>query len=252
MIPCKQPGTSGASEDILMAVPLGKTVSGWGITAALLGVAAMAAGIFPWLGWAAGAPLGIIAILLGLVGLVLADEDTGKGLPVTGSVVGVLALIVSWYAGSFWAFMGTRAPVTTALVTDPSIEEVRAKAKAGPAVTVTELLQAYGEDAAKADETYKDHWCRVKGKVESTVVTGSPAPWSGVVRVTFKPDDAGTVGIVQAEAGPKVFFLNGPTPQQVIDTLARLPKGKEVTLGGRCAGWKEGDFVLLESPVLMD
>ncbi|WP_030666703.1 DUF4190 domain-containing protein [Streptomyces rimosus] len=116
--------------------------NGLGIAALVLGIIGTLSGLLPLLFWLAGI-LGLLALIFGLVGLGRArrGQATNKGVAITGTVFGVLALIA--------AVVGL---VITVAVVDSAVKEVnkslqdaKAKPKGGGGTSVKE---AKGGDTA--------------------------------------------------------------------------------------------------------
>jgi tRNA_anti-like len=225
----------GASMSEASSPPPAASTSGLGIAALVIGLVGLIIGLVPCVGWFVGVPLGAIGLLLGLIALATAGSATGKGLPVTGTIISVLAIVLSWYSTHIWVMLGIGAAEGAAKAAQDAlkkqVDELKSKAKAGPSVTATELLKAYKDDAKKADEKYKGKWLTVKGTVEDAAVSST----------TLKSDDKDVPGTVKV-------IRSGLT---VLGDSSKLTKGSEVTFGGKCGG-KTGPDVTIEEAVLMD
>jgi len=206
-------------------LPAPKGVSGLGIASLVLGLLALPVAFVPCLGIFVAGPLGLIGLVLGLVGLI--GKTTGKGIPISGAIISVVAIAVAAY---WWIAAGAALSGVAAEVKKEG-EEALKQAKAGESVTVTELLKAYKDDAKKADDKYKDKWLKVKGKVELA---------AGLLGVTLKSDDKDVEGSVNFT----------PVAAEVAN-FSKLTKGQEVTLGGKCDGMKD-NTVTLKMGVVLD
>jgi hypothetical protein len=207
------------------APPPARGTSGLGIAALVLGLVGLIIGLIPCVGWMVGVPLGALALLLGLIGLATAGTTTGKGMPIVGSIIGVLAIVLSWYATPLFIMLGLASAESAV---KKELDDLKTKANASKLVTASDLLKAYKDDPKKADTEYKGKMIRVKGKVESA--TGS---------VTFKSDDDKIPGIVKAV--PLII---------AVGEFGKLNKGDQVTVWGKCDG-KTGDTVAIESAIVV-
>jgi hypothetical protein len=117
-----QPGGGGGS----------RRANGLGIASLVLGIVALAAAMVPCCGMVFAIPLGIIGGALGLVGFIAAGSDgqTGRGMPLSGMIVSLAALAITFA----WPFVlsaisppapptipgGTTLPTTQPATTDPA------------------------------------------------------------------------------------------------------------------------------------
>jgi len=205
-------------------------VSGLGITALVLGLLSLVVAIFmPCVGIFLVVPVGGIGLILGLIGLATAGQKMGKGIPIAGTVICVVAIGVSvyWWVAGIGA-MGSAANALSAAL-KKEYDDAVASAKAGTSVSAADLLKEYKEDEKKADEKYKGKWVKVNGKIAS--------PPAGAISLGTDQKDAGNV-VVQP-------FLSE------ISRFSNQKEGTEVTLGGKCLGKSAGN-VTVTVGVLLD
>jgi hypothetical protein len=168
-----------------------------------------------------GVPLGGLAFLLGVIGLLVGWRTTRKTVSIVGALLGVLAVFLSWLAVPVWRALGISS------------------------VTATELVRAYEEGPEKADRKYKGKWLQVRGRVRNVYGRGTPAPWSGSVTVHLESEEEGVSTTVTMLA--RDFIFGGQTYHE----MSALQKGEEVTVGGICTGMANGE-VELDHPVLLE
>lgn len=82
-------------------VPPQKTGNGFGIAALVLGIIGLLAGLIPVIGIFIGIPLGILALIFGIVAAVSSKNrvnNAGKGTGITGIILGILAIVaaIAW------------------------------------------------------------------------------------------------------------------------------------------------------------
>ena len=92
----QQPGWPGQPQPWQQQPPAGGGTNGAAIAALIVGILALLGGIIPFIGVVAGILLGLIALVLGIVGLRKARAPgvgTGRGMAITGIVLGILGLL---------------------------------------------------------------------------------------------------------------------------------------------------------------
>lgn len=93
-----------------------------GVAALILGIVGLLGGLFPCTAiFAVGIILGAIALILGAIGMSKAKNGGGKkGLPMTGLIIGILAIVanIGWYA-----FIGAAGNALEDIANDPAAQE---------------------------------------------------------------------------------------------------------------------------------
>jgi hypothetical protein len=217
-----------------------KSVSGLGIASLSVGVAGLLLAIipFPCIG-IVGLPIGGIGLILGIIGLIVAlsGQREGVGLPISGSVVSLLACVaaaISWYISvhtfvsnvkegvtEFGKRMEEQAKEMQKRAEEERKEEERKEnqAKANPViVSAKDLLDAYDTNPVAADGKYKGNWLEVAGEVDKIEKVAK-------IDVTLKDQGRGK------GQGIKCEFEDN---QQA--AVAQLKPGDKVTIKGKCLG----------------
>ena len=134
-----------------------KQPSALGITSLIIGVMSLMVSFVPCIGVIAVVPA-IIGLLIGGVGLVVArSSNQGTGMPITGSIINVLAIVVVGLWFLLFAAIGEKA--------EQAKKDLKAR---GPVrVTALEIDDDYNEQVDAVTEKYEGRPVIVTGKVAS-------------------------------------------------------------------------------------
>jgi hypothetical protein len=227
--------------------PVGKGVNVCGVIALILGIIGGLISLFPCIGVFVGGPIAIIGLLLGIIGLFTSGKATGRGLPIAGTCVSVIALLIGGGQLLFLGYLGKRGEERMEVLQ----KEMEAQAKAnqeqarlmqeenerkerelrdGPAVSVTaeKLFEDYDKNPLDADKKYKNKVLEVTG-----VVLRNDADAFG--RTTIELDSTGD-GIIHCEF-----------PREAKNQTDKVKPKNKVVIRGRCAGVSGKDKIKLES-----
>ncbi|HEX3151539.1 MAG TPA: hypothetical protein VHR66_25910 [Gemmataceae bacterium] len=216
-----------------------KKMSVLGLLALIQGIGSAVVSIIPCVG-ALGIIGGLVGLLLGIIGWVMASKskNVGKGLPIAGTIVSAIAVIFGgiWLAvtAAFFQSAKNAADEYDAKVTAARAKET-AEVKDGPAVTVTAttLQKDYDANQLSADTKYKSKVLEVSGTVAK------------VAREKF---DTITVELKTGSGGDTIECEFAKADET---KLAALKPGDQVKIRGKCKGKYIGT-VTLERCLLMN
>ena len=211
-------------------------VSILGILSLIQGIGSLIVSFIPCVGWL-GIGGGVIGLILGVIGIVVANKSgrQGKGLPISGTVVSGMAILIgtAWLLVVAAFFRVADKAVEEIQEHQAKIQERQAKQTqvilAGPAIAVsaTALDKEYDDNVVSADGKYKGKVLEVTGKV---------------VRVAKEQFGRLTVELDAAEGNSSVDCEFSESSR---DQLVGLAPGQTITIRGMCQG-KVADSVTLE------
>lgn len=185
-----------------------------GILSLIQGIGSLIVSFIPCFGWL-GIGGGVIGLVLGVIGIVVANNSgrQGKGLPISGTVVSSLAILI----GTAWLL------VVAAFfrMADKAVEEIQEhqakqtqEIQTGQVIviTATALCKDYNDDLVSADRKYRGKVLEVTGKIVQRV---------GQLTVELDTPDSSVV----------CDFMESSS-----DQLGGLVSGQTVTLRGVCQG----------------
>ena len=204
-----------------MADPKG--VSVLGIISLVLGVVGGMLSLIPCLNFV-GLPFVGIGLLLGIIGIFVSNsgKKSGVGLPIAGTVVSLLGLLISLAWIGLFGFAVKDAQEKQA----QKEKEIRE----GPAISITalELHEQYKTDKAAANGKYA-------GKVLS--ITGT------ISEVSVERVGESTVQLTTEGEDDDVFCHFENTHK---NKLKKLTEGQQITIRGRCKGFELGSLTVEE------
>ena len=214
--------------------PSKKGLSILGVLSLIQGIIALLVSFIPCIG-AFAIIGGVIGLLLGGIGLIVAGKaNHGKGLPLAGTIVSIISMIIAGIWILFIAGASTLPTLNTSTSSTPTLNsDIGGKPPiTGGTVKVefAKLLADYADDEDKADAKYK----------------GKTVEVSGVMTAVDSADKKAVVVKMQSPAGGAKFVEIRLTPE-ASKGYAALKKGTYATFKGACAGLKDDEFVLLES-----
>lgn len=194
--------------------PPPKQASVLGILALIGGIPSVAVTFIPCCGWVFGIIGGVITLLLGVIGLVTAKGSQGRigtGMPLAGTILGGIALLLSIAWLIFFTVLAATAPTTpvgTVSTTDPIVASV----------TAADLTKEFKDNEVAANNKYKGKVVEVTGKVKRVTDTG------GFSDITVELDGANFTSV-------ECNF-----DDSLRSSVANLTVGSTVTIRGRCDG----------------
>jgi tRNA_anti-like len=204
-----------------------KQVSILGIFSLVKGIGALIASFMPCIGAVAILP-GLLGLLLGIIGLVVARKSKGRqgtGLPTTGICISSAAIVIALIQiGIMGVFSGGAAARREA-----EAMEVQSATNVAT-VTAVQIDREFETNELKAESDYKGKVLEVSGTIKS---------------------------IVRDRPGVIVVELNG-TPQSTVDCefrrdaesqLAGRNIGEQITIRGKCKGRVQGWVTLVSCTV---
>jgi hypothetical protein len=198
-----------------------------------------------------GMPIAAIALLLGIIGLFVGRETTGRGFPIAAVCISLAGLL----AGGIWIAVGAsvikkadekmeqlktenearmKAMEEEARVAREHQAKAEKELREGPALTVAaeKLYQDYETNALSADTKYKDKVVEVTGEILKVNK-------DRFNRLTVDLD-AGGDGMIRCD------FPRGTENQ-----LEKLKAPQKVTIRGRCKGRDRKDLIVLDDCLLV-
>lgn len=229
--------------------PMSKGMNVCGLIALIMGVIGLVLALIPCVG-IIGIPIAAVGLLLGVIGIFTSGQTTGRGLPIAGTCVSLGGVLV----GSLWLALfavGTKQARQDLQVMQAEMEKQQKIAEAnrieaekqmrdGKALAVTpqQLNDDYDENPINADRKYKDKVLEVTGKVTRVNRDKFGKSW-----VEFEADDS--TALVKCE-----FARDSQ------DQLANVEARKTVVIRGKCKGKTSGrgkkeDAIVLENCILV-
>jgi hypothetical protein len=234
--------------------PRSKGVNVLGVIALVVGLIGLLLSLIPCVG-VIGIPVAAIGLICGFISLFVQRETTGRGMPIAGTIVSLVGVIIS----SLWLLLWVGAASKSKDMADQmrvqmedaqrradqaakDAEEQRKKEEKelrdGKAITVTaqKLDKDYSDNAIGADSKYKGKLLEVTGTVERVDRDRFGKPW-----IELKTD---------SDAIMRCEF-----PKEAQADLGKVEAGKAVTIRGRCKGkskTRDGDQeIVLENCILV-
>ena len=162
---------------------------------------------------------GGIGLVLGIIGLLVAGgSNHGKGLPIAGTIINILSIVIA----AVWLLVLTNMGKNGA---DAAKEVESADAVK---ITAKDLSKEYDSNVVKADATYKGKVLEVTGKVSS---------------ITREKATRTTV-----ELGVGADAIECEFSSSKVGELASVNVGQSVTIRGKCKGQNvKSQYVVLEN-----
>jgi predicted Zn finger-like uncharacterized protein len=199
-----------------------KAINVLGLISLILGILGLPLSLIPCVGLLA-LPFVGIGLLLGIIGFFVAHsgQNSGKGLPIAGTLVNVFGLMVTL------AWLGVIAYFANKEQTRRAQEEQTIRQGSALAVTAVDLFNHYQDNRADADARYKDKVLKLSGTVAEV------NPGMGL--------DEATVELKTDEEDESVFCHFRWEHREAV---ARLKPGQPVTIRGKCKGMSLGSVTL--------
>jgi hypothetical protein len=230
--------------------PAAKGVNVPGLVGMILGILGLILSAFPCT-TIVGMPIAAIGLLLGLIGLFVGRETTGRGFPIAALCVGLGGLLVGgiWIAiGASVLKKGEEKMEQFKVQNEARMKEMEEQARAerekqakadkelreGPAVTVTadKLYEDYESNALTADTKYKGKVVEVTGKF-----------------LKFNKDRFGRSTVDLDTTGDGMIRCDFPRGFE--GQLEKLKADQTVTIRGRCKGRDGKNVIGLEECILV-
>lgn len=199
--------------------PPAKQASVLGILALIGGIPSVLVNFIPCCGWVAGTVGGLVALTLGIIGLVQANGSNGrigKGLPLAGTILGGAAVLISILWVIFFTVIAATAPTTPGGSTGTPISPSDPIAASVPAAA---LVQEFKDNEPAADVKYKGKVIEVTGRVKQVNDFG------GVSDISVELDGVNLASV----------DCNFSSNQRA--AVSGLTTGSTVTVRGRCTAW---------------
>ncbi|MHA7987805.1 MmpS family transport accessory protein [Rathayibacter sp. CAU 1779] len=152
--------------------------SGLGVAALVLGIIAFVFAFIPFVNYAAIA-LAVVGLVLGVIGLV--SKGRSKGLPITGTIISGVALLlsiimVSVYAAAFAAVSKAVEDSAASSITSPSTSASAAPSASASASTDLDVVYSVTSDGATAQTI--SYFTLNNGQSGQESANGAALPWS--------------------------------------------------------------------------
>lgn len=226
--------------------PRSKGVSVLGVIALILGIIGLIISLIPCFGMF-GIPITAIGLLLGIIGIFTSGQTTGRGLPIAGTSVSLVGLLIgiAWVAvaGVWMKETGERLNESMAefekqaQVAEAKRVQDEKELREGKAIVLlaTKLDDDYDKNRLSADTKYKGKVLELTGTVRRVDRDRLGNPW-----IEFETD---------SDAIMKCEFSKSSGNE-----LARVEVDKTITIRGRCKGKSRGrdgdDEIVLENCLL--
>lgn len=209
-----------------------KQASVLGILALIGGIPSVLVNFIPCCGWVAGTVGGLVALTLGIIGLVQANGSNGrigKGLPLAGTILGGAAVLISILWVIFFTVLAATAPTTPGGSTGTPVSPSDPIAASVPA---TDLVQEFKDNEPAADVKYKGKVIEVTGRVKQV------SDFGGVSDISVELDGVNLASVDCTFSSTQRAAVSG------------LTTGSTVTVRGRCAGLVVFDVALNDCIVM--
>ncbi len=198
--------------------PPAKQASVLGILALVGGIPSVAVTFVPCCGWVFGIIGGVVVLTLGVIGLVLAKGSNGRvgsGLPLAGTILGAVAILISLLWLLLFTVLAATTPTTPGGSTGSPVSPSDPVAASLPAA---DLVAEFKNNEPAADAKYKGKVVEVTGRVKLVSDLG------GVSDISVELDGVNLASVDCHFASTQRAAVSGLTP------------GTTVTVRGRCAG----------------
>lgn len=224
-------------------MPQAKGVNVMGVIALTLGIVGLVISLIPCFG-IIGIPLTAIGLLLGMIGIFTSGGTTGRGLPIAGTSVSLIGLLIgiAWIAlAGVWVKQANDQIKQDQVESEKQAQVAREKEleseiemREGKAilVTATELDKDYNANLIGAEWKYKDQVVELTGKVKQVgrEVRGY-WPWEQ------KP---GRRWIEVEAEGARIVKCLFREDADTVAAVVKVEINKNVTIRGRCKGKSKG------------
>jgi len=227
-------------------MPRAKGVNVMGVIALILGIVGLIISLIPCFG-IIGIPLTAIGLLLGLIGIFTSGTTTGRGLPIAGTSVSLIGLLIgiAWIAmAGMWVKqvgdqvkeiqVESEKQVQIAIENQAKLEKEMREGKA-VVVLANKLDEEYDANLIGADTKYKGKVLELTGKVKRVDRDRFGKPW-----IEFE---------TESDAVMKCEF-----PKESDAPLGKVEVNKNLTIRGLCKGkikGREGDEIVLENCLIV-
>ncbi len=199
--------------------PPTKQASVLGILSLVGGIPSVAVTFVPCCGWVFGIIGGVIVLTLGVIGLVLAKGSNGRvgsGLPLAGTILGAVAILISLLWLVFFTVIAASTPPTT--LGGRTGTPVSPTDPISTSVTAADLVKEFKDNEPAADAKYKGKVIEVTGRVKLV------SDLDGVNDISVELDGVNLASV----------DCHFPSGQRA--AVSGLTPGTTVTVRGRCAG----------------
>lgn len=237
--------------------PRPKSLNVLGVIALVVGLMGLLLSLIPCFG-VVGIPVAAIGLVCGFISLFVQRETTGRGMPIAGTIVSLVGVIISSLWLLMWVGVANRSKDMAeqmrveaeemnrrAQQAAQEAEEQRRKdekeLREGKALTVAadKLAKDYAGNLVSADNKYKGKVLEVSGKVAKVDKDRVGRPW-----IELKTDGN--------------LVLKCEFTREMIAQLDDVEAMKEITIRGRCKGKTKGklrdrdqDEIVLENCTIM-
>jgi tRNA_anti-like len=230
--------------------PVGKGVNICGVIALVLGILGLVIALIPCFG-IIGIPLAAIGLLLGIIGIFTSGKTTGRGMPIAGTCVSAAGLLIGvlWLAlaANFFKKVDEKIAAEQAAIERESnlAQEEARKAAEKREREEKEFREgkAVTVTAQKLYEDYRANALSADSKYKTKVLEISGA----VDRVDKDRFGRAAVELKTGDDG----IVRCEFPRDAVAQLEKLKPEQKVTIRGRCTGRGKKDEIKLEDCLLV-
>jgi tRNA_anti-like len=230
--------------------PVGKGVNVCGVIALVLGIMGLVLALIPCVG-VIGIPLAAIGLLLGIIGIFTSGKATGRGLPIAGTIVSAAGLLI----GGIWVAL-VAGMIKKA---DERIEAERAAIERDAKIAQEEGRKAEEKRQKEEKELREGRAVTVTAKelyddYRTNALSADTKYKDKVVQVTgtvhrVEKDNFRRVAVELETEGDAVIRCD--FPRDAAAQVEKLKNEQKVTIRGRCKGRGKKDEIRFEDCILV-